>query len=78
MPIYDYRCRQCGQVREVFQRSQGEKPAECPSCGSESLERLVSTFSVLGSETSEGGTCCGRDTRCESPPCSTDNVCRRR
>jgi putative FmdB family regulatory protein len=78
MPIYDYRCGQCGQVYEVFQRSQDEKPAKCPNCGSESLERLVSTFSVLGGGLGEGSTCCGRDTRCESPPCSADDVCRRR
>jgi putative FmdB family regulatory protein len=78
MPIYDYRCGQCGEVCEVFQRSQDEKPARCPSCGSESLERLVSTFSVLGSGLGEGSTCCGRDTPCESPPCSADDVCRRR
>jgi putative FmdB family regulatory protein len=77
MPIYDYRCRQCGEVCEVFQRSQDEKSASCPSCGSASLERLVSTFSVLGSGPSEGITCCGRDSPCESPPCSTDDVCRR-
>jgi len=78
MPIYDYRCGQCGQVCEVFQRSRDEKPAKCPSCGSEGLERLVSAFSVLGSGTSGGTTCCGRDTRCDSPPCSADDVCRRR
>jgi putative FmdB family regulatory protein len=77
MPIYDYRCGQCGEVCEVFERSQGHKPDKCPSCGSESLERLVSTFSVLGSGASEGATCCGRDSPCESPPCSADDVCRR-
>jgi putative FmdB family regulatory protein len=77
MPIYDYRCRQCGQVCEVFLRSQDERPVKCPSCGSERLERQVSTFSVLGSGSSEGTTCCGRDTRCESPPCSADDVCWR-
>jgi len=77
VPIYDYKCRQCGQVCEVFQRSQDERPVKCPNCGGESLERLISTFRVLGSGTSEGATCCGRDTRCDSPPCSVDDVCRR-
>jgi len=62
MPIYDYKCRQCGQLCEVFLRSQDERPVKCPNCGGESLERLVSAFSVLGSETSEGSTCCGRET----------------
>ena len=78
MPIYDYRCRQCGEVCEVFLRNPDGEAGKCPNCGSESLERLVSTFSVLESGTSDGTTCCGRDTRCESPPCSTDDVCWRR
>jgi putative FmdB family regulatory protein len=78
MPIYDYRCRQCGQVCEVFQRTLDAKPGKCPSCGSETLERLISAFSVLGSGAGEGTTCCGRDTPCDSPPCSADDVCRRR
>jgi putative FmdB family regulatory protein len=78
MPIYDYECRQCGQRCEVFLRTQEAKAGRCPGCGSASLERLVSTFSVLGGEHSEGGTCCGRDTRCDSPPCSADDICRRR
>ena len=77
MPIYDYRCRQCGQVCEVFLRSLDAKPAKCPNCGSEGLERLVSAFSVLGGGLGEGSTCCGRDSPCESPPCSTDDICRR-
>jgi putative FmdB family regulatory protein len=78
MPIYDYRCRKCGAVSEAFLRSPDAKPARCPSCGSQSLEKLPSAFSVLGSGTAEATTCCGRDTRCDSPPCSSDNVCRRR
>ena len=78
MPIYDYRCRRCGAVSEVFLRSPDAEPAKCPNCGSESLERLPSAFGVLHTGTGEATTCCGRDTRCDSPPCSSDNVCRRR
>jgi len=48
MLIYDHRCRQCGQVREVFLRRLDAKPGKCRHCGSESLERLISAFSVLG------------------------------
>jgi putative FmdB family regulatory protein len=78
MPIYDYECRQCGQRCEVFQRTPEAQVGQCLNCGSERLERLVSPFSVLGSRTEDGTTCCGRDTRCDSPPCSVDDVCRRR
>jgi putative FmdB family regulatory protein len=78
MPIFDYRCRQCGAVSEAFLRSQDAGSAKCPNCGSESLEKLPSAFGVLHGARGEATTCCGRDTRCESPPCSADNVCRRR
>jgi putative FmdB family regulatory protein len=79
MPVYDYRCRECGRVHEVFLRSAGADPPTCPDCGSERLERLLSTFSVLNPAVGGGATtCCGRDERCDSPPCSTGYTCRRK
>lgn len=79
MPMYDYRCTDCGQVHEVFLRSAADPPPTCPGCGSERLERLISAFHVVNQPAGLGGTtCCGRDSRCDSPPCSTGDVCRRR
>jgi putative FmdB family regulatory protein len=79
MPIYDYRCRQCGQVHEVFAQKTDAAPAKCPSCGAEDLEKLLSSFNVVSDTARAGGkTCCGREERCEAPPCSADDVCRRR
>ncbi len=78
MPIYDYRCRECGQVHEVFLQRADAAPERCPSCGSEDLERLLSTFNIRGDTLGTGGlTCCGSDERCDIPPCSTDGSCRR-
>jgi len=79
MPMYDYRCLGCGQVHEVFLRSAASSIPNCPSCGSDRLERLISTFHMLNPAVGGGATtCCGRDSRCDSPPCSSDDVCRRR
>jgi putative FmdB family regulatory protein len=79
MPLYDYRCRDCGQVHEVFVRSAEAEPLACPDCGGERLERLLSTFSVASPAVGGGATtCCGRNSRCDSPPCETGDVCRRR
>jgi len=49
MPIYEYRCPQCGQDFELMRPfSQADEPAPCPSCGS-SGEKLISVFaSTLG------------------------------
>ncbi|TEU02684.1 MAG: zinc ribbon domain-containing protein [Dehalococcoidia bacterium] len=78
MPIYDYRCRECGRVSEVFVRtSTGE--VRCPHCGGEDMERLVSaSYMIRMDVAATDTTCCGRTERCETPPCSSGDVCRRR
>jgi putative FmdB family regulatory protein len=34
VPTYGYRCEQCGQEFDVWQRMSDEAKADCPSCGS--------------------------------------------
>ncbi|MDI6840604.1 MAG: zinc ribbon domain-containing protein [bacterium] len=79
MPIYEYKCEDCGKVTEFFQQSWKQKEAPvCPDCGSRHLSRLISTPGIVGvSESPKGATCCGRAERCDTPPCSDDGVCRR-
>jgi len=80
MPIYDYKCRDCGEVSEMFLHgADNAKPLVCPVCGSESMERLISGSYVLQTEMRPPGrTCCGKAERCETPPCSTGDTCARR
>ncbi len=40
MPTYDYECKSCGKVFEVFQQMSDEPLKKCPECGSE-IKRLV-------------------------------------
>ena len=78
MPIYDYRCRECGKVSEIFQRGLSEA-VTCPACGSENMERLISASYMIRMDASAPGTtCCGRTERCDVPPCASGDVCRRR
>ncbi len=80
MPIYDYRCRECGEVTEIFQKgSEPEEPIVCSNCGSKRLERLLSVPAaiVMADSSTKGRTCCGREERCDTPPCSDDGTCRR-
>jgi putative FmdB family regulatory protein len=44
MPIYEYRCRNCGHQFEAVVRNAVQPP--CPSCSSDDLERLISMFAV--------------------------------
>ena len=79
MPIYDFRCQVCGKVSEFLVANFSDSSAlVCPSCGSQSLERLISAPSLLkGTANTMGTTCCGREERCETPPCSTGGQCQR-
>jgi len=43
MPLYDFRCKACGEEFEALVRP-SHAPA-CPSCASADLERLLSGFS---------------------------------
>lgn len=45
MPIYEYRCRDCGAELEKLQKLNDPVLRECPECGHESLVKLVSASS---------------------------------
>jgi putative FmdB family regulatory protein len=50
MPIYEYRCRDCGRKFSIFWRSLSavdEKGARCERCGSRRLMRLASRVRVV-------------------------------
>ena len=79
MPIYQYRCRDCGELSEFLVASLSDtgNPV-CSGCGSHNLNRLLSVPNLLkGKSDTSGTTCCGRTERCEMPPCSADEGCRR-
>jgi putative FmdB family regulatory protein len=78
MPIYEYVCEACGKVSEfLIGVGQGEATIKCRHCGSLHVKQQlsVSGFSVRGSQ--GGKTCCGKEERCDTPPCSTGRGCRR-
>jgi putative FmdB family regulatory protein len=45
MPLYEYKCVACGNRFELLILRQSQTPA-CPSCSSESVEQLISSFAV--------------------------------
>lgn len=53
MPIYEYRCHDCGRKLSVFWRSRSDvKTPTCQRCGSDDMTRLISRVRVLRSEES--------------------------
>ena len=65
MPMYEYRCEQCGRAfslrRTIDQR---DAAAECPGCGGDQVVRLVSIFAAFSH--GDGGAV----TALNSSPCS--------
>ncbi len=65
MPLYEYRCPDCGHRFELLQRlGEGAEDVTCPSCGRPAPEKQFSTFASSsasggGGSTSFGGGGCG-------------------
>ncbi len=64
MPIYEYRCKECGHVFSRLQRvGASSDGVTCPKCGSTEVERMVSTFASSSSgasgTVSSGPSCTG-------------------
>ncbi len=82
MPIYEYKCRDCGKVSEFlvgFTKDAFE--IKCSFCNGKNLDKIFSQCFVstggriIGPQ--DGKTCCGRTERCDTPPCSSDGICKR-
>jgi len=59
MPIFEYRCHECQEVFETLQLSrEAAEDTECPGCGSERTEKLVSAFATSGGDCL-GAAACG-------------------
>jgi len=58
VPIFEYKCKNCGEKFELFVLSQSDTAVICAKCGSENTERLFSSFaSNCGNEA--GKSSCG-------------------
>jgi putative FmdB family regulatory protein len=56
MPIYEFKCKKCGNVFEYLCiKSSDRENAACPSCGRGKAEVLLSTFSSSGTASKGGG-----------------------
>jgi putative FmdB family regulatory protein len=46
MPIFEYKCSNCGKISEFLVSGGGNKKLNCPDCGSSKLEKQLSVFSA--------------------------------
>lgn len=70
MPIFEYKCQQCGSVFERIVGSYRQSDPPCPECESTEVERLLSAAAVHTSGATRppacgmDGKCCGGDLGC--------------
>ncbi|MFH1371688.1 MAG: zinc ribbon domain-containing protein [Planctomycetota bacterium] len=64
MPIYEYKCDDCGKITELLESSGNKGVRSCAHCGSGKLSKQFSVFSAQVKE--------GQSKKCLS---CTDNSC---
>lgn len=47
MPIYEYRCENCGAVSDVKHAYKEQVELTCPACGSHDLKRVFSAAGIV-------------------------------
>jgi putative FmdB family regulatory protein len=63
MPLYAYRCPDCGESFESLRPgSQRDDPLRCPACGSEGARRSMESYACAAPGTSASGAA-------SAPPC---------
>lgn len=45
MPVYEYKCRSCGEKFEVLRSLKEESEVRCPKCGAADAQKVFSYFS---------------------------------
>ena len=73
MPIYEYRCEDCGtKFEKLIRRIADADTLECPSCGEKHLQQEHSTFAA---HAATGGSKSQSMPECPGGRCSNPGVC---
>lgn len=55
MPLYEYRCNECGEVFEIMLRfSESNQIPHCPKCANPNTHKKMSTVAAFGSTSTSG------------------------
>lgn len=57
MPIFEYKCKNCGHKTEFLEKVNSSKNHKCEKCGSSELQKVFSTFSAGSSKSSGSDSC---------------------
>lgn len=56
MPLFNYRCSDCGDEFEVLSKSD-DSSRECSNCGGKNIKKVFSSFDFNMKEPATGGQC---------------------
>jgi putative FmdB family regulatory protein len=70
MPIYEYRCADCGSAFELLLSRSTDQEVKCQSCGGGRVAKLFSTFAHHSAGSPGAGTRSGCGT-CSGKSCSS-------
>ena len=72
MPIYEYKCQDCGnKFEKLVRRSADADALECPGCGKNHLTQELSTFAAHANGSSKSA----EMPVCPSGRCSNPGMC---
>jgi putative FmdB family regulatory protein len=71
MPIYEYKCQDCGtKFEKLVRRAPADTGVECPSCGQKHLSQEFSTFAAHAASPKQAD-----GPVCPSGRCSNPGMC---
>lgn len=57
MPIFEFKCPDCGKEFERLVFGSDDEAVSCPSCGCPETTRILSVFSCSGPDSGSGSSC---------------------
>jgi putative FmdB family regulatory protein len=58
MPIFEFKCKKCGQVTEFLEKAGSTGEHKCKKCGSTETEKIFSSFAARTGRLSSGSSGC--------------------
>lgn len=72
MPIYEYKCAECGsQYEQIRRMAEADSGLECPKCKSEQVSRQLSSFATTSGTSGNALPMAG----CGKPSCCMGGGC---
>jgi putative FmdB family regulatory protein len=57
MPIFEYKCADCGKVSEFLEKADSKADRSCSACGGKNLTKQFSTFAAVVKQPAANSKC---------------------